>query len=211
MVRHGQIPPLDVSKPGVGKFVFSSEVATFVYQKQRAVWKRIDDGDDGLQLVLPSKLQASAIRDLHEGAVGGHLGEEKVLSRFYWRFYWPGCAEAVRNWCTSCLTCATRKMTVPKRYLQSIQSGYPMLLVSIDILGPLPVTEEGNKYVLAAVDHFTRWVEAFPIRNQEATTVARKLVDELYCRFSPPEQLHSDQGRHFESELIEEICKLFEI
>ena len=73
------------------------------------------------------------------------------------------------------------------------------------------MTEEGNKYVLAAVDHFTRWVEAFPIRNQEATTVARKLVDELFCRFSPPEQLHSDQGRQFESELIEEICKLLEI
>ena len=44
-----------------------------------------------------------------------------------------------------------------------------MQLVSIDILGPLPVTEEGNKYVLAAVDRFTRLVEAFPIRNQEAT------------------------------------------
>ena len=57
-----------------------------------------------------------------------------------------------------------------------------MQLVSIDILGPLPVTEEGNKYVLATVDHFTRWVEAFPIRNQEATTVARILVDELFCR-----------------------------
>ena len=86
-----------------------------------------------------------------------------------------------------------------------------MQLVSIDIVGPLPVTEEGNKYVLAAVDHFTRWVEAFPIRNQKATTVATKLVDGLFCRFSPPEQLHSDQGRQFESELIEDICKLLEI
>ena len=125
--------------------------------------------------MLPSKLQASAIHDLHEGAVGGHFGEETVLSRLKERFYWPGCAEAVRNWCKSCLTCATRNMTVPKRkaYLQSIQSRYPMQLVSIDIIGPLPVTEEGHKYVLAAVDHFTRWVEAFQIRNQEATTVAR--------------------------------------
>ena len=92
--------------------------------------------------MLPSKLQASA-SDLHEGAVGGHLVEEKVLSRLKERFYWPGCAEAARDWCKSCLTCATRKMTVPKKkaYLQSIQSGYPMQLVSIDILGPLPVTE----------------------------------------------------------------------
>lgn len=37
-------------------------------------------------------------------------------------------------------------------------------------------------------------------------TVARKLVDEMFCRFSPPEQLHSDQGREFESALVKEIC-----
>ena len=51
------------------------------------------------------------------------------------------------------------------------------------------------------------------ISNQESRSynIARKLVDELFCRFSPPEQLHSDQGRQFESELIKEICKLLEI
>ena len=60
-------------------------------------------------------------------------------------------------------------------------------------MGPLPVTADGNKYVLVAVDYFTRWVEAYGIPNEEATTVARKLVDEVFCHFSPPEQLHSDQ------------------
>ena len=65
------------------------------------------------QLVLPSKLQASAIRDLHEGAVGGHLGKE-VLSHLKERSYWPGCAEAVRNWYNSCLTCATRRIYYPQ-------------------------------------------------------------------------------------------------
>ena len=62
------------------------------------------------------------------------------------------------------------------------------------------MTAYGNKYVLDAVDYFTRWVEAYGIPNQEATRVAKKLVDEVFCRFSPLEQLHSDQGRQFESE-----------
>ena len=166
-VRHGQIPPLDVSKTWSRESRLLLQKWQLLCIKNSVLWKRIGDGDDGLQLVLPSKLQASAIRDLLEGAVEGLL-EEKVLSHLKERFCWPGCAEAARDWCKSCLTCATRKMTVPKRkaYLQSIQSGYPMQLVSIDILGPLPVTEEGNKYVLAAVDHFTSWVEAFS--NQES-------------------------------------------
>ena len=136
------------------------------------------DDKDQPQLVLPSYLQHVAVRDLHEGAVGGHLGEEKMLSRLKERFYWPGSSEAVRNWCRSCITFATRKMPAPKRkaYLQSIQVGYPMQIVSVDITGPLPITDEGNKYVLVVMDYFTRWAEAYPIKNQEATTVARKLV-----------------------------------
>ena len=92
-----------------------------------------------------------------------------------------------------------KKISCPKeksRLAQGIPYG---LSVWILCMGPLPETESGSKYVLVAVDYFTRWVEAYEIPNQEATTVARKLVDEMFSRFSPPEQLHSDQGRQFES------------
>ena len=47
--------------------------------------------------------------------------------------------------------------------------------------------------------------------NQEAETVAKKLVDEFICRFSIPKQLHSDQGRQFESQLVTQVCKLLHI
>ena len=59
-------------------------------------------------------------------------------------------------------------------------------MVAVDILGPLPESDAGNNYILVAGDYFTRWVEAYPIPNQEAITVAKKLVDEMFCRFSPP-------------------------
>ena len=166
-----------------------------------------------LQLVLPSRLHKKVIRDLHECAVSGHLGEEKVLSQLKERFFWPGCGEAVRIWCRQCKICAFRKMTIPSRKakLQTIQAGYPMQVVSVDIMEPLPETTDGCRYVLVAADHFTRWVEVYAIRNQEAITVAKKLVDEMFCRFSPPKQLHSDQGRQFESDLIAEICKPIQV
>ena len=86
-----------------------------------------------------------------------------------------------------------------------------MQLVSIDILGPLPESDAGNTHILVVEDYFTHWMEAYPIPNQEATTVAKKLTDGFFFRFSPPEQLHSDQGRQFESQLIAEICKLLGI
>ena len=86
-----------------------------------------------------------------------------------------------------------------------------MQIIAVDILGPLPKSAVGNSYILVVGDYFTRWMEAYDIKNQEAATVAQKLVDEIFCRFSTPEQLHSDQGSQFESQLISEICKIMNI
>lgn len=96
---------------------------------------------------------------------------------------------------------ATRK-SAPQRNrgpLQTIKAGYPLQVVAVDILGPLVESDAGNSYILVVGDYFTKWMEAYAIPNQEAITVARKLVDQMFCRFSPPEQLHSDQGKQFES------------
>ena len=86
-----------------------------------------------------------------------------------------------------------------------------MQTMAMDIMGPFPETKQGSCYVLVISDCFTRWVEVYGIPNQEATTVACKLVDEMFCRFGIPEQLHSDMGAQFQSKLIHEICKLLQI
>ncbi|KAL5471331.1 hypothetical protein EMCRGX_G029435 [Ephydatia muelleri] len=187
---------------------------TSLYLKDGVLWRRVLGGGEGkLQLVVPAKLRQDILRSLHEGALSAHLGEEKMRNLLKERFYWPSCADDVSEWCSCCAVCCSRKTHVPKRRagLQTLQVGYPLQMVCVDLLGPLPETETGSRYVLVAVDHFTKWAEAYRIPNQEAATVARKLVDEMFCWFSPPEQLHSDQGRQFESELVKEVCKLLEI
>jgi hypothetical protein len=77
-------------------------------------------------------------------------------------------------WCSNCSTCAGRKTPAPKPRapLSSIVTGFPLQLVAADIIGPFPETTVGNCYILVAADYFTRWVEAYPIPNQEAPTVA---------------------------------------
>ena len=178
------------------------------------LWRLCIDGrSQHLQLVLPSVLRESVLQDLHSGSMGGHVGESKMIHLVRERYYWPGWKESVKEWCKKCRTCSTRKMAPPSKRapLQTLQAGYPLQIVAVDILGPLPVTAQGNKYVLVACDCFTRWVEVYAIQNQEAVTVAKTLVDEMFCRFSPPEQLHSDQGRQFEADLLKEVCTLLQI
>ena len=89
--------------------------------------------------------------------------------------------------------------------------GEPMERVPFDILGKLPTTDSGNKYVLVISDCFTRWTECVPLPDQEAETVARAFVDNFVCRFGTPLQLHTDQGRNFESQLFSELCKYLDI
>ena len=162
------------------------------------------------QAVIPDSLRKEVLADLHEGVAGGHLGVEKTLGRLQERYYWPGHYNDVRDWCRDCAACASRKTPTPKvrAPLQPIATSYPMQLVATDILGPLPESPGSNSYIVVVADYFTRYVEAYAIPNQEAVTVAQRLVDEFFLRFSPPARLHSDQGHNFESAVIAEACKL---
>ena len=179
--------------------------------------KRKYDSEKGqrhwIQLVVPHVLREEIMKELHAGSLEGHLGEDKTLGKIQERFYWPGMQGDVAQWIRTCSACTTRK-SPPQRSrapLQTVASGFPMQVVAVDILGPLPESTAGNSYILVAGDYFTKWVEAYAIPNQEAVTVARKLVDQMFCRFSPPEQLHSDQGKQFESKLLKEVCNLLGI
>ena len=160
--------------------------------KDGLLYRRYDKEADNsvwLQLVAPKCLREKILQELHGGVVSVHLGEEKTLGQQKERFYWPGHGKDVSNWCCTCSTCASRKNPTPKRRveLQTISPGYPLQIVAVDILGPLQESESGNSYILVAGDYFTRWMEAYVIPNQEASTVASKLMDEMFCRFSLPE------------------------
>ncbi len=147
--------------------------------------------------------------DMHEGELGGHLGVDKTISKLKECFYRPSHYQDVQNWCGSCATCASRNNPTPsaRAPLTNVKAGSPMQIVAVDLLGTFPESQASNTYILVASDYFTRWVEAYHVPNQEATMVAKKLTDEFFFRLSPPEQLHSDQGRQFESNVIAEICK----
>ena len=64
--------------------------------------------------------------------------------------------------------------------------GAPMERIAIDVMGPLPLSEMGNKYVLVISDYFSKWTEAYAMPNQEAETVARIVVQEFVVRFGLP-------------------------
>ena len=61
--------------------------------------------------------------------------------------------------------------------MQPIYTGEPFERVAMGIIGPLPRSTRGNRYILTVVDHFSKHAEAYPIADQEAVTVARAFLN----------------------------------
>ena len=143
--------------------------------------RRVEDTDNDTvtyQALVPRKARRSALNYCHDLKTSGHLGVSNPVSRVRQKFYWPGLQVDVRSYVAGCETCSKRKGSIPNKRapVQIVRSGYPMERMAIDILGPLPETEKGNKYIVVVSDYFTKWTEALPMPNMEACTVAKLLV-----------------------------------
>jgi hypothetical protein len=86
--------------------------------------------------------------------------------------------------------------------------GAPFERIAFDIAGPFPITDSGNKYIMVVMDYFSKWPEAYGLPNQEAVTVSNALMENWICRHGLPLEMHSDQGRNFESNVFQGVCEL---
>ncbi len=85
--------------------------------------------------------------------------------------------------------------------------GEPFTRIAMDMVGPLPMTRHGNRYILVVCDYTTRYPEAFPMRKFTAPAVASRLV-ELFSRHGVPMDILTDQGTNFTSALLGELYKM---
>jgi len=165
------------------------------------------------QLVVPGTLRKQVLNLLHNNRTAAHLGKNKTLESVKQRFYWPGVTGDVIRWCKECKICAERKVGpgVGRFPMQHVEAHEPMEIIAIDIVGPCPMTSQGNEYIMVVGDYFSKWKEAYPISDHTALTVADKLVTEFICRLGAPKRIHTDQGREFESVLFAEVCRLLDV
>ncbi|GFT62502.1 retrovirus-related Pol polyprotein from transposon 412 [Trichonephila clavipes] len=165
------------------------------------------------QLVLPRSRIPEVLKELHGSPTGGHFGVMKTLHRVRERFFWGKVRADVEQWCKSCDACSARKgpKIRSRGKLHRYNVGAPFERIAFDILGPLPRTASGNKYLLVVIDYFTKWPEVYPIPDQEAPTVAEAVVQHWISRYGVPLQLHSDQGRNFVSAVLKGVCELLGI
>ena len=165
------------------------------------------------QLVAPKEMREMIFSQLHEQRYAAHLGRDRTTAAIKRRFYWPGITKDISLWCKECQVCARAKPGPGRgrNALEQFKVYRPMSVVGIDIMGPLNPSYAGNQYIIVVSCYYTKWVEAFAVPNHTAATVADKLVQKVFLRLGFPIQIHSDQGREFESQLFHQLCKLLDI
>ena len=184
-------------------------------------WKRIREEDGVLyrvvqingqsarQLILPGSLKSNVLKSIHDDL--GHQTAEKTTVLARSRFYWPGMTADVADYCRTCGRCTLAKAGKKLHpSMSSLTATRPLEILAVDFT-LLERSTEGIDNVLVLTDVFTKYTQAIPTKDQKATTVARVLVKEWIMRFGVPKRIHSDQGRNFESKLIQELCKIYGI
>ena len=160
------------------------------------------------QIILPKKHRERVYQMLHCDM--GHMGAERVRQLARQRVYWPKMAADIEEYTQKRCRCLAQRATrqQPVAPLVSIHSTSPMELIAIDFLH-LDRASSGHEYILLVVDHFTRFVQAYPTKNKSAATAAKHLYNDYIPRFGLPGRVMHDQGKEFENKLfacLEKYC-----
>ena len=160
--------------------------------------------------VIPPAYHSTFLHMAHDLPTSGHAGVKGTRKRLERIAWWRGCNSDVRNWVFSCLSCECSRKHSPllkAAGLQLFNATSFNECVSVDVVGPYPSdSETGHQYIVSILDRFTRWVELIPVTRQDARTVATKVLDTWISRYGCPQQLLTDNGPAFISEVWRELC-----
>jgi hypothetical protein len=163
-------------------------------------------------LVPKLEERLSMVSQMHEDL--GHVGEQRTLVEICRRYFWHHRTEDIKTVVRSCQQCQLVRSEGSIRSWDEQLKSIPICdlfhRVALDTAGPLPETKTGNKYILVAIDHYSKWCEAKVVVDHSAKTTSRFLEDDIICRYGVPKFVLTDNGGEWAAE-FEIMCKNYGI
>ncbi|XP_064464406.1 uncharacterized protein K02A2.6-like, partial [Ornithodoros turicata] len=145
-------------------------------------------------LCLPETQQLRVLEEYHARKFGGHMGIRRTFERIHERYFWPNMYRHVKRYVKGCDPCQRMKSArAPYGLLQPVQAEATFHTVGIDIIGPFPSSRR-YKYVIVAIDYLTKYVEAKPVTNIEASTIQAFIESRLILKHGCPSSIITDRG-----------------
>jgi Integrase zinc binding domain/Integrase core domain len=180
------------------------------FQEQEGVLFRVTKWKDPVKVLQQGETEA-ILYIYHNDPVAGHFGSKKTFEKIRRTYFWPQMYEEIKSYVESCHTCQMQSRGKKNNELNPIQPTAPWERVGIDFVGPLSITERGNRYIITAIDYFTRWPEARAVKEATAEEAAKFIYEELICRHGIIDVIHTDQGTHFVNEMITALTQRFDM
>jgi hypothetical protein len=156
--------------------------------------------------------RVSLVKQMHEDL--GYFDEQRTLAEIRRKYFWhnrTADVKAVIRGCQQCqLVRSSSSIRSGDEQLKSIPVCDLFHRVALDTTRPLPETTSGNKYILVAIDHYSKWCEAKAVADHGAKMTARFLEDELICRYGVPKFVLTNNGGEWAAE-FDVICKDYAI
>ncbi|RDY14358.1 hypothetical protein CR513_00581, partial [Mucuna pruriens] len=155
------------------------------------------------------------LKEIHEGMFGthanGHTLARKILrAGYYWTTMESDCCRHVKR-CVKCQIYADHIKAAPTA-LQSLTSPWPFSMWGIDMIGPIePKASNGHRFILVALDYFTKWIEAESYASVSRNVVAKFIKRNLICRYGIPADIITDNGTNLNNKVMSELCEEFKI
>uniref|UniRef100_A0A2N9H4C4 Uncharacterized protein n=1 Tax=Fagus sylvatica TaxID=28930 RepID=A0A2N9H4C4_FAGSY len=142
------------------------------------------------------------MREIHEGVCGDHSGA-RALQRKIVRagYYWPSMKADAYQFVQRCDKCQrfANHLHSPPAVLVPMTAPWPFAQWGLDIMGPLPIGRRQLKFLVVAIDYFTKWVEAEPLATITERNIQNFVWKAVICRFGIPRVLVSDNGKQFDN------------
>ncbi len=154
---------------------------------------------DSSRILVPHGVRQRVLAAAHGDRLGGHHGQKRTAWRLAQGFTWPRWFEDVVAYVASCDTCQ-RDSGRPRRVVGergALDDHRRWGTVAVDMAGPLPVTQRGNRFFLLAVDHLSRYVITRAIPTATAAEVRRFWIEDVVGRHGPPARMLTDRGSNF--------------
>ena len=142
------------------------------------------------------------LAELHEGVCGGHVGGCSLAHRaMTLGFWWPKIQNDAAEYVWKCERCQKHAHLIrqPAGHLNPISNPWPFAQWGLDVLGPFPQATGNRRFVLVAVDYFTKWAEAEALANIRDVDIKKFVWKNIVTRFGVLDTLISDNGLQFDS------------
>ncbi|RDX77092.1 Gypsy retrotransposon integrase-like protein 1, partial [Mucuna pruriens] len=155
------------------------------------------------------------MEEVHEGIFGTHANEHALARKilragYYWTQMESDYYQHVQK-CAKCQIYANRLNVAPST-LHNLTAPWPFSMWGIDVIGPIePKASNGHRFILVAIDYFTKWVEAASYPSVTCSMVVRFIKKDIICRYGLPAHIITDNGTNLNNRMMSELCEQFHI